>query len=76
MAEFNDAIGFVHSANKARMYEKKKLAEQAAKEKICTTCKGNHYINTSSGSINCPSCVCNTFFSASFTNKDKSSTNL
>jgi len=74
MAEFNDAIGFVHSANKARMYEKKKLAEQAAKEKICTTCNGNHFINTSAGHINCPTCVCNTFFSASFTNKDKSST--
>jgi len=40
-------------------------------EAICTTCKGNHYINTSAGSINCPVCVCNTFFNASFTNKDK-----
>lgn len=72
MAEFNDAIGFLHSANKARMHEKKKLAEQAAKEQICATCNGNHYINTSNGSINCPVCVCNNFFSVSFTNKDKS----
>ena len=39
-------------------------------EPVCTTCKGNHYINTSAGSINCPVCVCNTFFNASFTNKD------
>lgn len=72
MAEFNNAIGFVHSVNKARTYEKKKLAEKAAKEKICTTCNGNHFINTSAGHINCPICVCNTFFSARFTNKDKS----
>jgi hypothetical protein len=73
MAEFNEAIAFVHSSNKARMHEKKK---KELSEKICTTCNGNHFINTSAGHINCPTCVCNTFFSASFTNKDKSSTNL
>jgi DnaJ-class molecular chaperone len=38
---------------------------------ICTTCKGNHYIPTDTGTINCPVCVCNNFFSATFTNKDK-----
>ena len=39
-------------------------------EAICTTCKGNHYIPTDTGTINCPVCVCNNFFSATFTNKD------
>ena len=76
MAEQNEAHFHLHSANKDRIYQQKKKAEQAAKEKICTTCNGNHFINTSAGHINCPTCVCNTFFSASFTNKDKSSTNL
>ena len=33
MTEFNEAIGFVHSSNKARMYEKKK---QERSEKICS----------------------------------------
>lgn len=70
MAELNDAHFHVHSANKDKAYQNKK----AEKQKICTTCKGNHYLNTSAGHINCPVCVCNTFFSASFTNKDKSST--
>ena len=73
MAELNEAHFYLHSANKDRAYQKKK---QERTEKICTTCKGNHYLNTSAGHINCPSCVCNTFFSASFTNKDKSNTNL
>ena len=41
-------------------------------EKICTTCHGNHYIMTDKGSINCPICVCNTFFSERFTMVEKS----
>ena len=71
MTEFNEAIGFVHSSNKARMHEKKK---QERSEKICDDCKGNHYLKTNDGHVNCPKCVCNTYVSASFTNENKSST--
>ena len=67
MAECKEAIGCVHSSNKARMHEKKK---QERSEKICDDCKGNHYLKTNDGHVNCPSCVCNSFFSGSFTKTD------
>ena len=68
MAEQNEAHFEVHSANKQRMYEIKK--QQQKQNESCSTCNGNHYINTNEGSINCPSCVCNSFFSERFTKSD------